>query len=245
MSEPARVIGHTAMQPIQSEAGAIMNMIERVARDPSVDISRLERLLELRERISAQAARAAYYEALSAMQSELPVIVERGGIKNSNGKVQSTYALWEDINEAIKPVLTKHGFALSFRTGRDEGQIIVTGVLSRGGHSEETTMHLPVDKSGSKNDVQAVGSSTSYGKRYTASALLNLTSRGEDDDGKAAGGAGPINDGQLAELIALAETVGADKIAFCRWLKIDGLAMLPASQFGRAMDALKAKGAKR
>jgi hypothetical protein len=38
------------------------------------------------------------------------------------------------------------------------------------GHSEETTMTLPLDTSGSKNNVQAVGSSTSYGKRYTATA---------------------------------------------------------------------------
>ncbi|WP_409524602.1 ERF family protein [Pseudomonas sp.] len=46
-------------------------------------------------------------------------------------------------------------------------------------------MLLPLDTSGSKNAVQAVGSSTSYGKRYVMSALLNLTTRGEDDDGHA------------------------------------------------------------
>jgi hypothetical protein len=47
-------------------------------------------------------------------------------------------------------------------------------------------MILPHDSTGSKNAVQAVGSSTSYGKRYTACALLNITSRGEDDDGETA-----------------------------------------------------------
>ncbi|HET9820175.1 MAG TPA: ERF family protein, partial [Rhodanobacteraceae bacterium] len=50
------------------------------------------------------------------------------------------------------------------------------------GHREETSITLPADTSGSKNAVQAVASSTSYGKRYTAGALLNLTSHGEDDD---------------------------------------------------------------
>ena len=49
-------------------------------------------------------------------------------------------------------------------------------------------MELPVDTTGSKNAVQAVGSSTAYGKRYVMEALLNLTSRGQDDDGKRGGG---------------------------------------------------------
>jgi hypothetical protein len=53
-------------------------------------------------------------------------------------------------------------------------------------------MELPVDTSGSKNPVQAVGSSTAYGKRYVMEALLNLTSRGVDDDGKRGGGQGAI-----------------------------------------------------
>ena len=42
---------------------------------------------------------------------------------------------------------------------------------------------MPVDTTGSKNGVQAVASSVSYGKRYTAGLLLNITTTGEDDDG--------------------------------------------------------------
>jgi hypothetical protein len=123
------------------------------------------------------------------MQPKLPVVGERGGIKNNNGQVQSTYALWEDINDAIRPLLAEHGFALSFKVGQaQDGKITITGILShREGHQEETTLTLVHDSSGSKNSVQAVGSSVSYGKRYTAMALLNITTRGEDDDGKAAG----------------------------------------------------------
>ncbi|MNO71030.1 ERF superfamily protein [compost metagenome] len=63
----------------------------------------------------------------------------------------------------------------------------VTGILMhRAGHREQTTMLLPLDTSGSKNAVQALGSSVSYGKRYVLCALLNITTRGEDDDGNAA-----------------------------------------------------------
>src|SRR6202043_3736939 len=101
--------------------------------------------------------------------------------------------------------------------------IVVTGVLShRDGHAEETTMLLPADISGGKNPLQAIGSSTSYGKRYTAGALLNITSRGEDDDGWA-GGAKVIGLAQSTALKRLAEKVGADIGKLCAYYRIADL----------------------
>lgn len=168
--EPSRELATDNVSPMFA-------MIERAARDPSVDIDKLERLMQMKERADAQTARAAFDAAMADMQPELPAIGERG---NAAGRY--TYALWEDINTAIKPILTRHGFALTFRTDFTSG-IAVTGVLShRAGHREETSITLPADPSGNKNAVQAVASSVSYGKRYTAGALLNLTSHGEDDD---------------------------------------------------------------
>jgi hypothetical protein len=223
-----------------SESAAILQVIERAAMNPDVDIDKMERLLNMQERIMARNARSAYYEALAEMQPSLPTIGERGKIE-VNKVVRSTYALWEDINDAIKPVLARHGFSLSFRTGQGDGKIIVTGVLGhREGHSEETTMELPVDASGAKNPVQAVGSSTSYGKRYVASALLNLTSRNEDDDGSG-GDSITISEDQYTVLANLMTEVGADKGRFERFLKVESLSDLPANRFEDARKALEAK----
>jgi hypothetical protein len=171
------------------ETASILAVIDRAARDPACDIDKMERLLAMHERIVEREAKAAYSTALARMQPELPMIAERGSILNKSGGVQSVYALWEDVVTVITPILSRHGFALSFRTGNFEGGVSVTGVLSHElGHSEQTEIKLPIDGSGSKNAVQAVGSSTSYGKRYTAAALLNLRTGQEDDDGQAGGG---------------------------------------------------------
>ncbi|RVH21469.1 ERF family protein [Sinorhizobium meliloti] len=222
--------------PAVSESAAIIQVIERAAMNPNVDIDKMERLLQMQERIMERQAKASYMAALAEMQPDLPSVPERG---QGHGNIK--YALWEDINDLIKPVLGKHGFSLSFRTGQADGKIIVTGVLShRDGHSEETTMHLPTDTSGSKNAVQAVGSSTSYGKRYVAQALLNLTSRGEDDNGVASGGK-VITAEQRQELQNLIEAAGGDVATFCEWAKIESLAALPASLFAKAKQALEAK----
>lgn len=176
------------------QAESLLAIIERGSRDPSVDIDKMERLMAMLERVQAREARVAFDVALAEMQPRLPKISERGRIivreKSANGKrdgdiqQETPFALWEDINEAIRPLLAEYGFSLLFRTGMNsDGRVTVTAVLSRAGHSEETTMILPHDSSGSKNAVQAIGSSTSYGKRYTALALLNITTGGEDDDG--------------------------------------------------------------
>ncbi|PXV54189.1 ERF superfamily protein [Dyella jiangningensis] len=161
----------------QPDTTTLLAVISRAAADPNTDVDKMERLMAMYERIEAKKAEAEFSADMAQMQAELPSVTERG---DANGRYR--FALWEDINAAIKPILTKYGFALSFRTDFSNG-IGVTGVLShRSGHKVDTQIILPADKSGNKPDVQAVASSVSYGKRYTASALLNLTSHGEDDD---------------------------------------------------------------
>lgn len=172
----------------QEQTGnAIISVIERAATNPDVDIDKMERLLDMQERIMERNAKSAFSAAMAQLQGELPTISEKGEIK-VKGELRSRYARFEDINQAVRPIMQKYGFAVSFKVDTSDNFIRVTGVLShREGHSEETTMQLPADMSGSKNTVQSVGSSVSYGKRYVLQALLNITTSGEDDDGQAGG----------------------------------------------------------
>lgn len=243
-------VSEQAIQPAEavSEATAIIMMIERAASNKDVDIDKMERLLQMQERVIERRARTEYSAALAELQPLLPVVAERGVISTDKGRtVQSRYALWEDVNEAIRPHLAACGFALSFRTGRDQtGLITVTGVLShRGGHSEETTLALPVDASGSKNSVQGVGSSLSYGKRYTAYALLNITTFGDDDDGQRAGAAATVTEDQVGKLQELIESTGADKGRFLQFIGAPSLSEIPAKDFTKAMQSLLAKAGKK
>lgn len=165
---------------------SLLAVISRAAADPSCDIDKMERLMAMHERMQARDAEAEFNASMAAMQSDIPSIAERGAI-TVNNQVRSNYATFEDINDVIKPIMQAHGFAITFKVENVHGGMNVTGILMhRAGHRESTSMFIPLDTSGSKNAVQAVGSSTSYGKRYVMSALLNLTTRGEDDDGHAA-----------------------------------------------------------
>lgn len=221
-----------------AEAANMMAVIARAAADPACDLDKMERLLAMHERMQAKQAQAEFSDALASLQADLPSIGERG---NAAGRY--TFALWEDINQVIKPILQRHGFALSFRTDTVTG-VTVTGVLShRNGHSEQTSITLPADPSGNKNAVQAVASSVAYGKRYTAGALLNLTSHGEDDDAFRSSTA-YVTEEQEATLRDLADSVGADLPKFLAYMKVEHLRDIAAKDFTKAKAALNAKAKK-
>lgn len=222
-----------------SESTSIIQVIERAARDPNIDIDKMERLLQMQERIVARQAKAAYADALARLQPTLPIIGERGSIKNNSGAVQSKYALWEDIVGVITPLLAAQGFSLSFRTGNKDGKIQVTGVLThREGHGEETMLDLPADTSGSKNAVQAVASSVSYGKRYTAGALLNLRTGEIDDDGQTANAALNLSADQCAQVERRLKEANVDRAGFLEFWQVEEVWAIPACNFSLIMQRL-------
>lgn len=217
----------------ERESTSMIQVIERAARDSSIDIDKMERLLAMQERIVARGAVEAYNAAFSEMQLEMPEIDEHGKIKTGSGdqaQVRSTFAMFEDINVVVKPILAKHGFGLSFRTATTANKAKITAILMhRAGHREETDMELDADTSGGKNGVQALGSSISYGKRYTMCAILNITTRGLDDDGKRAGVA--LNEKQIAELDSLVTKRGGNKAKLMSYLRLKSFAEVPACNF--------------
>jgi len=220
---------------IEQHPADMLAMIERMAINPNIDTDKLERLIAMKKDMDATAARIAFNAALVKMLPELPAIEKKG--TSNNG----AYGKWEDIQDAILPVLARHGFFLSFKTATTADSITVTAILRHeAGHDDSTELTLPADKSGSKNNVQAVGSSVSYGKRYTASALLNLRIGGEDDDG-ASGGTDIISDADKNTLLALIDKHGADVGKFCAYFKIASVSVLPASKFAQAKAMIEAK----
>lgn len=222
-----------------SDSTALMQVIERAARDPSVDIERMERLLQMHERLTAKQAEASYAEALARLQPKLPIIRERGNIKNSAGTVQSKYALWEDIVGIITPILASEGFSLSFRIAHPDNKIEVTGVLTHErGHGERTAIVLPADTSGSKNAVQAVASSVSYGKRYTAGALLNLRTGELDDDGQTATTGPKLNPEQVAQVERRLKEANVDPGTFFEFWHVESVDQLLAANYPIIMERL-------
>lgn len=234
-TQPAQLV---PARTSHADGAAIIQVIERAALNPDVDIDKMERLLQMHERVLDRQALMAYSAAMAAMQTELPSIVERG--QGNNGG----YATLEDIVDTVRPILQHHGFAVSFRIVTQERGIEVTGVLMhREGHREETSMLLPADASGNKNAVQAFGSSTSYGKRYVLCALLNITTRGQDDNGDTAAPVRMVSTYQVETLERLLASCSQATVGWFR-SKYEDTSKVPLADFDRLRAALQ-KRAKR
>lgn len=168
-------------QPVATQPGQGVSMLETISRlalSPSCDMDKLERLIALQERMEAKLALEAFNASFAQMQCEMPSVEKR----TENTHTKKKYADLDDINDKVRPVMAKHGFGVSFKIQTHEKFVTVTGILMhRNGHREETSMELPRDEGAGRSIVQAVGSTTTYGKRYVMCALLNITS-GDDDD---------------------------------------------------------------
>jgi hypothetical protein len=203
-------------------------------------VEQLGKLMELQERYEASQARKAFNAAIAAAKAEMSPVV-----RNRSGHNSKKYADFAAIAEAVDPILSKNDLGYRFRSETGE-RINVTCILfHKGGHSEETTLAGPPDKTGNKNEVQAIGSTLTYLQRYSLVQALGLAATDDDDGVKGGDGpTGPITDDQAAHLISICDEIGADKVAFCEYFKIDGIALLPADKYQRAIALLEKKRAK-
>ena len=186
-------------------ADPMISMIERVAMDPNSDLAKLERMMELKERHDAQNAKASFAAAFARASAEFPPIP-----LNGSGHTDKKYATLKDITKYTRPVLSVHGLAMTFAIDVADQVIVTAKLMHKDGHTETTSIALPRDSSGSKNAVQSIGSSQTYGQRYTAQAILGL-SLGDDteDDGRGSGSP-QNNSAPKVRIQSWADTVVAD-----------------------------------
>lgn len=221
---------------------SLLQVIAKAARDPNVDIDKMERLLEMQERVAARQAEQEFAAAFAQMQPKLPYISARNAIVHS-GKEIAKYADWPSISRAIAPILCEHGFGLNFSFDNTAESVTVTARLKHvSGHTETNSVTLPSDKSGAKNQVQAVGSSLTYGQRYAGCPLVGVVIEGIDDDGEAAGaGEELIDDAQWAYLTDLIEKTKSNSQRFCQAYNVGSVKALPASKYAKAEAQLERK----
>lgn len=143
------------------------------------DVAEIEKLMDLEERWNARQAKQAYLSALSEFQSKCPVI------KNLKAGHNYKYAPIGDIVAQVKDLLATCGLSYRFEQNQSGSEITVTCVTThKDGHSESLSMSATPDKSGSKNDVQAIGSTITYLRRYSFTGAFGIVTADEDSDGR-------------------------------------------------------------
>lgn len=164
-------------------------MIQQAIQQGSgVDV--MERLLALQERYDAFQARKAFDDAMADLRSNLPRIVKSRTVEfeGKNGKANTHYKFEDlaEITEALAGPMSEVGLSFRWYTDNVQGGVRVTcRITHRDGHYEETSLTAPVDASGNKNAIQAIGSAVTYLQRYTLKAAVGIAAS-KDDDGQSA-----------------------------------------------------------
>jgi hypothetical protein len=227
------------------EPASIMEVIAKAASDPTTDVGKLERLLGMYERVTAQQAQQRFNAAMTAVQNETRPIAADA----NNPQTRSKYASYTALDRVLRPIYTRHGFALSFDTGEGAPENcvkVLCHVSHSDGHSRTYHVDMPADGKGAKGgDVMtrthATGAAMTYGQRYLLKLIFNVAV-GEDDDGnRASAGGASISDDQVEKIFDLIKLTKADTAKFCKHFGVEAVPDLKAKDFERAVTALNLK----
>lgn len=244
--EQTNVAAHPA-----SDTTSLLQVITRAASDASVDIDKMERLMQMHERLVARDSEQAFNAALTAAQTDMrPISADA-----VNPQTRSRYASYAALDRALRPIYTKHGFALSFDEGdtdKPDHIRVLCYVSHQSGHTRTYRKDMPADGKGARGgDVMtkthAAGAADTYGMRYLLKKIFNVAVGEDDRDGNANAPVDTgelISDAQRDRILALIDEVGGSVEVFCKYFKLEAVADLRAAQFDRAVKALEAKRAK-
>lgn len=225
-----------------------LSFLERASKDPDFSAEKFQVIMAAKERADDQERKRLYAVDMSGLQSEIGAIVKGG----TNTHTQSKYIRLDDMLVQLQPLLEKYGFAVGFDCAPLQGTMLSYSCTftHRAGHAETKHLPLPTDGTGSKgghssmNDVQKVGSTTTYARRYLLEMHLNISRKGEDDDGN--GGPQCVTEAQAKQIADALAKAGTDPARFWRFMSmgmpraIEAPGDVLARDFKRAMAFFQA-----
>jgi hypothetical protein len=213
--------------PPSDGPSTVLAFIERVALDPRADVEKLACMMAMYERLKAKEAELAYNAAKARVLKKLAgiKIVKNRSVLHEIGKGTPQkgtyeafkYAPLEEIDKHLRPLLVEEDMDLSFSDEpREGGDILIRGRLKHlpGGHYEDSFMPAPPDTTGGKSNVQAVGSTNSFLRRYVACNIFNIVVAEDDDDGTG----GTIDEAQAKTILDLIKKANAG-LKFLKYMK--------------------------
>lgn len=238
MNEKAVTIKHDDVSTIDS---APVSAIERMLAG-GVKPEDLEKFLAVQERYEKNEAKKAYTQAMAAFKANPPTIAKDKTVAYK--ETRYNHASLGNVTRTINVGLGEYGLSAAWRTNQGEkGIITVTCTITHAlGHSESTSLTASPDASGSKNPIQAIGSTVSYLQRYTILALTGLATEDMDDDG--AGSGAPVDfitDEQAKTITKLVKSTKTDEDAFLKFAKAETIDTIKASDFAKIMRELNKK----
>lgn len=229
-----------ALRPADPIVGMLQKVIE--GGITAENVAAMEKMLDVYERMQGKQAERDFSVAFNAMQGEMPIITAKTVIPN-RGK----YEKFEDLMKVVGPLLSKHGFSVSFSMDFKDNRIIETCTLSHvSGFSRANSFAV---RSGGRadSDTQADCKAATTAKRNALCNALNISIRQDclnaENDAGIEGGA--ITEEQAFELERRVAETNSDKAKFLRVAGAKTFADIPAGKYATLDELLKQKEQRR
>lgn len=240
----------------------VLQTVTKMAQNENVDVERVERFLQMAERMQMREYESEFYEALASVQAGM----KRISTDSSNPQTRSKYASYSAIDKDLRPLYSAEGFSVTFDTEESPRPecVRITARLSRGYFSHSYHVDMPADGKGAKGgDVMtkthAFGAAMRYGMRYLVTLIFDIVIDKDDDGNSASAPTGKpavqqpqrkvkkITKEQTLELNTLLTDRGADIPRYCKALVLicgfepKDLGGIPAAVYDKAWNLADSK----
>lgn len=201
-----------------------------------------EKLGMIKDLLAMNAERK-FATAFVTLQGEIPKVMATRAVPNNDGTVRYNFAPYEEIMATVSPLLSKHGFTITFSTEYDGPRIVKLCELQHeSGHKKVNKFAVRIGSGPPKaNESQADGAAGTYAKRQALCDCLNIVI--EHDSDARAESAEPITAAQAEELERRVALIDGSNHA--KFLQFAGgaarYADIPASEYPRLDEFLQSK----
>ncbi len=140
------------------------------------------KMMDLYERNEKRQAEKDFAAALTELQGETIRVQATKAVDVKNGVPRYTFAPYEEIMRTVQPMLTRHGFSVTFDTKIDGDRLYSVCTLThKAGHSRSNQFAVRFGKPPGSSDAQGDMSTKSYAKRGALCDALNISIDHDDD----------------------------------------------------------------
>jgi hypothetical protein len=201
----------------------------------------LGKMMDLYERQDKRQSEKDFAAALTALQGETIRVVAMKPVQNNDGTIRYWFAPYETIMKAVQPMLTRHGFSITFDTEIADTRLTSICTLTHsGGHFRQNRCSMKYSKPPGSSDAQGDMSTKSYAKRGALCDALNI-SIDHDDDARNEGSGETISAEEAKELQRRVKACGSDEIKFLAFAGANSFLDIPADKLPSLLDKLARK----
>lgn len=209
------------------------------------NVAALEKMCDLYERMEAKRAEREFIAAFVKLQQETPRIKATQAVPNNDGGTRYKFAPYEEIMQQVQPLLTAHGFSISFNTRREEGRITaICTMMHSAGHSRANEFAVRIGQGPPKaNEAQSDAAAKTLAKRGALSDALNIVIEKDTDGADSRSLGGKITPERAAELEKRVKATKSDVKKFLEFAEADSFANIDEAAYSRLDAVLKKREA--